>query len=29
MLVLVGAAVGLVATAALLWDKLAAVGFSF
>jgi hypothetical protein len=29
MLVLVGAAVGLVATAALLWDKLAALGFSF
>jgi hypothetical protein len=29
MLVLVGAAVGLVVTAALLWDKLAALGFSF
>jgi hypothetical protein len=29
MLVLMGAAVGLVATAALLWDKLAALGFSF
>jgi hypothetical protein len=29
MLVLAGAAVGLVATAALLWDKLAALGFSF
>ena len=29
MLVLAGAAVGLVVTAALLWDKLAALGISF